>query len=300
MESSDPLKKALIIIPHVAAIRYTWPSRCRCWRPHENRLYRALSGPSGRPENDTDLRAKDGKRRLFRRARKLQIRSDLRPTPWLLALNYPPPERTVGRPENGIQPRGSSFFGNRGRIDAVAHAADQTATFGQSGGMASCRWGGCNVHLGISGTLLPHRLSCYRHRRGRHQRGGCLCCLCCRRHLKRRHGRRFLARAASVTATSRGCIRSHASNSSLLFIPASGPSRHQRPFAAFSMVAPPRFGKPCRFWRLLAQAGWLIGQPSGSQPPCPARSLPWLGDKPPSGLRRRLRRPTAISTSSSL
>ena len=37
----------------------------------------------------------------------------------------------VGRPENGIQPRGSSFFGNRGRIDAVAHAADQTATFGQ-------------------------------------------------------------------------------------------------------------------------------------------------------------------------
>ena len=42
-----------------------------------------------------------------------------------------------GRPENGIQPHGSSFFGNRGRIDAVAHAADQTATFGQSGGMAS-------------------------------------------------------------------------------------------------------------------------------------------------------------------
>jgi hypothetical protein len=34
------------------------------------------------------------------------------------------------------QPHGSSFFGNRGRIDAVAHAADQTATFGQSGGMA--------------------------------------------------------------------------------------------------------------------------------------------------------------------
>jgi hypothetical protein len=39
-----------------------------------------------------------------------------------------------GRPENGIQPHGSSFFGNRGRIDAVAHAADQTATFGHSGG----------------------------------------------------------------------------------------------------------------------------------------------------------------------
>ena len=51
----------------------------------------------------------------------------------ILALNYPPPERTVGRPENGIQPHGPSFFGNRGRgrIDAVAHAADQTATFGQ-------------------------------------------------------------------------------------------------------------------------------------------------------------------------
>jgi hypothetical protein len=41
-----------------------------------------------------------------------------------------------GRPENGIQPHGSSFFGNRGRIDVMAHAADQTATFGQSGGMA--------------------------------------------------------------------------------------------------------------------------------------------------------------------
>jgi len=39
--------------------------------------------------------------------------------------------------ENGIQAHGSSFFSNRGRIDAVAHAADQTATFGQSGGMAS-------------------------------------------------------------------------------------------------------------------------------------------------------------------
>src|SRR5712671_6688253 len=39
-----------------------------------------------------------------------------------------------GRPENGIQPHGSSFFGNRGRIDAVAHAADQTAAFGHSGG----------------------------------------------------------------------------------------------------------------------------------------------------------------------
>ena len=39
--------------------------------------------------------------------------------------------------DNDIQPHGSSFFGNRGRIDAVAHAADQTATFGQSGGMAS-------------------------------------------------------------------------------------------------------------------------------------------------------------------
>src|SRR6202040_4077295 len=41
-----------------------------------------------------------------------------------------------GRPENGIQPHGSSFFGIRGRIDVMAHAADQTATFGQSGGMA--------------------------------------------------------------------------------------------------------------------------------------------------------------------
>ena len=40
----------------------------------------------------------------------------------------------VGRPENGIPPHDSSFFGNRGRIDAVAHAADQTATFGHSGG----------------------------------------------------------------------------------------------------------------------------------------------------------------------
>src|SRR3984893_9924454 len=44
------------------------------------------------------------------------------------------PTGTAGRPENGIQPHGSSFFGNRGRIDAVAHAADQTATFGHSGG----------------------------------------------------------------------------------------------------------------------------------------------------------------------
>ena len=43
-------------------------------------------------------------------------------------------KRQSGRPENGIQPHGSSFFGNRGRIDAVAHAADQTATFGHSGG----------------------------------------------------------------------------------------------------------------------------------------------------------------------
>ena len=38
-----------------------------------------------------------------------------------------------GGPQNGIQPHGSSFFGNRGRIDAVAHAADQTATFGHDG-----------------------------------------------------------------------------------------------------------------------------------------------------------------------
>jgi hypothetical protein len=54
------------------------------------------------------------------------------------------------------------------------------------------------------------------------------------------------ARAAKTTDTSRGCFRSHAFNSSLLFIRSSGPSRHQRPFAAFSMAAPPRFGKPSR------------------------------------------------------
>jgi hypothetical protein len=29
-----------------------------------------------------------------------------------------------GGPRNGIQPHGSSFFGNRGRIDVMAHAAD--------------------------------------------------------------------------------------------------------------------------------------------------------------------------------
>ena len=52
----------------------------------------------------------------------------------ILALNYPHRNGPSGRPENGIQPHGSSFFGNRGRIDAVAHAADQTATFGHSGG----------------------------------------------------------------------------------------------------------------------------------------------------------------------
>src|ERR1700730_7992058 len=34
-----------------------------------------------------------------------------------------------------IQPHGSSFFGNRGRIDAVAHAAPETATFGHSRGL---------------------------------------------------------------------------------------------------------------------------------------------------------------------
>ena len=57
---------------------------------------------------------------------------------------------------------------------------------------------------------------------------------------------RKASRAASATETLRGCFCSHASNSSLLFILASGASRHQRPFAAFSMAAPPRFGKPCR------------------------------------------------------
>src|ERR1700675_203551 len=50
----------------------------------------------------------------------------------ILPLNYPPRNGPSGRPENGIQPHGSSFFRNRGRIDAVAHAADQTATFGHS------------------------------------------------------------------------------------------------------------------------------------------------------------------------
>jgi hypothetical protein len=45
------------------------------------------------------------------------------------------------------------------------------------------------------------------------------------------------------------------------------------------MVAPPRFGKPCLFWRLMAQAGVPICQPCGSQPPCPARSLPALGER---------------------
>src|ERR1700680_3623411 len=54
----------------------------------------------------------------------------------LAAENATIPHRNgpSGRPENGIQPHGSSFFGNRGRIDAVAHAADQTATFGHAGG----------------------------------------------------------------------------------------------------------------------------------------------------------------------
>jgi hypothetical protein len=42
----------------------------------------------------------------------------------ILALNYPPRNGPSGRPENGIQPHGSSFFDNRGRIDAVAHAID--------------------------------------------------------------------------------------------------------------------------------------------------------------------------------
>src|ERR1700720_1788220 len=52
----------------------------------------------------------------------------------ILALNYPPPERTVGEAR---ERHGSSFFGNCGRIDVMAHAADQTATFGHSGGMAT-------------------------------------------------------------------------------------------------------------------------------------------------------------------
>ena len=52
------------------------------------------------------------------------------------ALNYPPPERTVREARERHPTAGSSFFGNRGRIDVMAHAADQTATFGQSGGMA--------------------------------------------------------------------------------------------------------------------------------------------------------------------
>src|SRR3984893_13271334 len=40
----------------------------------------------------------------------------------ILALNYPHRNGPSGRPENGIQPHGSSFFGNRGRIDAASHS----------------------------------------------------------------------------------------------------------------------------------------------------------------------------------
>jgi hypothetical protein len=57
---------------------------------------------------------------------------------------------------------------------------------------------------------------------------------------------RKAAHAAKATETSRGCFRSHASNSSRLVISASVPSRHQRPFDTFSMAAPPRFGKSRR------------------------------------------------------
>jgi hypothetical protein len=57
---------------------------------------------------------------------------------------------------------------------------------------------------------------------------------------------RKAARAANATKTSRGCVRSHAVKSSLLFIPVSGPSRHRRSFAAFNMAAMSGFGKPCR------------------------------------------------------
>ena len=46
-----------------------------------------------------------------------------------------------------------SFFGNRGRIDAVAHAADQTATFGHSGGPGH-PWPPMATSLFASGPLL--------------------------------------------------------------------------------------------------------------------------------------------------
>jgi hypothetical protein len=68
-------------------------------------------------------------------------------------LTIPHRNGPSGRPENGIQPHGSSFFGNRGRIDVMAHAADQTATFGHSGGPGH-PWPPMATSLFASGPLL--------------------------------------------------------------------------------------------------------------------------------------------------
>jgi hypothetical protein len=68
----------------------------------------------------------------------------------ILALNYPPRNGPSGRPENGIQPHGSSFFDNRGRIDAVAHAID---SFECRGIPRECRGEGGAAAIGAAGGM---------------------------------------------------------------------------------------------------------------------------------------------------
>jgi hypothetical protein len=99
---------------------------------------------------------------------------------------------------------------------------------------------------------------------------------------------RRAACAAKATETSRGCFCSHASNSSLLFILASGPSRHQRPFAAFSAWPRCRDSASHADWPVMKATTiapfvtpGLIGHPPRAFSACRAlASLPRVGNGP--------------------
>jgi hypothetical protein len=128
-----------------AAIARRWRSiieRAPSALANEGRHWRVEPAKCQKPDEkaaDMGLRGDKNMRRYWKDSwlGNLDSNHDWRSqSPRFWRLKYPPPERTVGEAENGIQPHGSSFFGIRGRIDVMAHAADETATFGQSGGMA--------------------------------------------------------------------------------------------------------------------------------------------------------------------